>query len=40
VAQGAEVVDLDGPLLLSADIENGFEFENNSMLPFQQKLWG
>ncbi len=40
VAQGAEVVDLDGPLLLSEDIENGFEFENNSMLPFQQKLWG
>lgn len=40
VAQGAEVVDLDGPLLLSADIENGFEFENNSMLPFKQKLWG
>ncbi|MBD0786258.1 L-Ala-D/L-Glu epimerase [Vibrio sp. Y2-5] len=40
VAQGAEVVDLDGPLLLSEDIENGFEFENNSMMPFQQKLWG
>lgn len=40
VAQGAEVVDLDGPLLLSEDIENGFEFDNNSMLPFQHKLWG
>lgn len=40
VAQGAEVVDLDGPLLLSEDIENGFEFENNSMLPFHSELWG
>ncbi|MCY9876466.1 dipeptide epimerase [Vibrio natriegens] len=40
VAQGAEVVDLDGPLLLSEDIEHGFEFENNSMLPFDRKLWG
>lgn len=40
VAQGAEVVDLDGPLLLSEDIEHGFEFENNSMLPFHSQLWG
>ncbi len=40
VAQGAEVVDLDGPLLLSEDIEHGFEFENNSMLPFRSELWG
>ncbi len=40
VAQGAEVVDLDGPLLLSEDIEHGFEFENNSMLPFHKLLWG
>ncbi len=39
-AQGAEVVDLDGPLLLSRDIENGFEFEQNGMLPFSAKLWG
>ncbi|WP_423841022.1 dipeptide epimerase [Vibrio mytili] len=40
VAQGAEVVDLDGPLLLSDDIEHGFEFDNNSMLPFRSELWG
>jgi L-Ala-D/L-Glu epimerase len=40
VAQGVDVVDLDGPLLLSRDIENGFEFENNEMLPFSSKLWG
>lgn len=40
VAQGAEVVDLDGPLLLKQDIEHGFEFENNQMLPFGPELWG
>ncbi len=40
VAQGAKVVDLDGPLLLSQDIDHGFEFENNSMLPFCSELWG
>ncbi len=40
VAQGAAVVDLDGPLLLSEDIENGFEFKNNAMLPFRSELWG
>ncbi len=40
VAQGTAVVDLDGPLLLSEDIENGFEFKNNAMLPFRSELWG
>ncbi|WED24513.1 dipeptide epimerase [Vibrio sp. JC009] len=40
VAQGAQVVDLDGPLLLSEDIANGFEFEQNKMLPFKKELWG
>lgn len=40
VAQGVEVVDLDGPLLLAKDIENGFEFDKNTMLPFSTKLWG
>jgi hypothetical protein len=39
-AQGAEVVDLDGPLLLARDIEHGFEFEKNLMMPFDQRLWG
>jgi hypothetical protein len=39
-AQGADVVDLDGPLLLAKDIENGFEFAQNAMLPFSTKLWG
>ncbi|MDB1125404.1 N-acetyl-D-Glu racemase DgcA [Vibrio algarum] len=40
VAQGADIIDLDGPLLLSDDIQYGFEFENNHMLPFSSKLWG
>ncbi|RQW62026.1 N-acetyl-D-Glu racemase DgcA [Vibrio viridaestus] len=40
VAQGVEVVDLDGPLLLAKDIEPGFEFENNLMMPFDRRLWG
>ena len=39
-AQGVEVVDLDGPLLLAHDIEHGFEFEENTMMPFSSKLWG
>ncbi|WP_432455082.1 N-acetyl-D-Glu racemase DgcA [Agarivorans sp. QJM3NY_29] len=40
IAQGCEIVDLDGPLLLSEDIEHGFEFNNNEMLPFTAQLWG
>lgn len=40
VAQGVDIVDLDGPLLLSEDIEHGFEFKNNHMQPFSTKLWG
>ncbi|PWI33367.1 L-Ala-D/L-Glu epimerase [Vibrio albus] len=40
VAQGAEIVDLDGPLLLETDIDNGFEFSMNEMQPFSAGLWG
>jgi L-alanine-DL-glutamate epimerase-like enolase superfamily enzyme len=40
VAQGAEIVDLDGPLLLQTDIDNGFEFIANKMQPFSARLWG
>jgi len=40
VAQGAELVDLDGPLLLSHDIDHGFEFKENLMMPCNQILWG
>ncbi|MGO1298110.1 MAG: N-acetyl-D-Glu racemase DgcA [Vibrio sp.] len=39
-AQQVAVVDLDGPLLLSQDIEHGFTFEENAMMPFTTKLWG
>ncbi|GAL11007.1 muconate cycloisomerase [Vibrio astriarenae] len=40
IAQGVEIVDLDGPLLLSQDIDDGFVFTDNQMLPFTSKLWG
>lgn len=40
VAQGAEIVDLDGPLLLDKDIEHGFAFTQNQMMPFSPELWG
>ncbi|MDV7103778.1 N-acetyl-D-Glu racemase DgcA [Vibrio sp. TH_r3] len=40
VAQGVDIVDLDGPLLLSEDIEHGFTFEDSFMLPFSTELWG
>jgi L-alanine-DL-glutamate epimerase-like enolase superfamily enzyme len=40
VAQGASIVDLDGPLLLSEDSEDGFEYELSNMLPCSSALWG
>lgn len=40
VAQGAQVVDLDGPLLLAQDCAPGFEFEGSLMQVFTPKLWG
>lgn len=40
VAQDAHIVDLDGPLLLSDDIEHGFKFSQQHMLPFSSRLWG
>lgn len=40
VAQGAAIVDLDGPLLLKNDREDGFEFSEQKMQPFQSTLWG
>lgn len=39
-AQNAIVVDLDGPLLLAQDIEQGIEFTDDAMLPFTPALWG
>ncbi|MFT6132747.1 MAG: L-alanine-DL-glutamate epimerase-like enolase superfamily enzyme [Shewanella sp.] len=36
----AKFVDLDGPLLISADRDNGFEFNQGLMQPLSGKLWG
>lgn len=40
VAQGAKVVDLDGPLLLARDRESGIEYTDTEMLAPQAALWG
>lgn len=36
----ADVIDLDGPLLLSKDIENGIEYEPPFIKAPNRKLWG
>lgn len=40
VAQGAEVVDLDGPLLLQRDRENGLHYDGSIIAPPTAALWG
>lgn len=40
VAQGAAFVDLDGPLLLSQDRENGLIYEQSRIIPATPALWG
>ncbi len=40
IAQGAEFVDLDGPLLLAKDRAHGISFEGSLMLPAERELWG
>jgi len=40
VAQGAEFVDLDGPLLLAADRAPGLRYEGSLVHPPQPGLWG
>jgi L-Ala-D/L-Glu epimerase len=40
VAQGAEVVDLDGPLLLTRDREPGLVIEGSMIAPPSSDLWG
>ena len=40
LAQGADVVDLDGPLLLAGDREPGIAYEGSRMLPPPASLWG
>lgn len=40
VAQGAKVVDLDGPLLLAGDREPRLEFDGSIIRPCPRDLWG
>ena len=40
VAQGAKIVDLDGPLLLAEDRENALTFDAAGVHPPVAKLWG
>ena len=36
----ADAVDLDGPLWLADDIENGLRYEDGKVFPPSQALWG
>jgi L-alanine-DL-glutamate epimerase-like enolase superfamily enzyme len=40
VAQGARVVDLDGPLLLAKDRPDGLRYEDSTLYPADVGLWG
>lgn len=40
LAQGAEVVDLDGPLLLAKDQPHGLVYEGSTLHPPEAALWG
>lgn len=40
VAQGADVVDLDGPLLLARDRDAGLRYEGSTVHPADPALWG
>jgi len=40
VAQGCEIVDLDGPLLLAKDRENPLQFDEKGIHPSSPELWG
>jgi L-alanine-DL-glutamate epimerase-like enolase superfamily enzyme len=40
VAQGAMITDLDGPLLLAEDRENGLRFDERGVHPPDAALWG
>jgi len=40
VAQGADIVDLDGPLLLADDCQHGLIYENSVIQPGSAELWG
>jgi len=40
LAQGAAIVDLDGPLLLESDRRPGLRFERSLVFPPPPELWG
>jgi L-alanine-DL-glutamate epimerase-like enolase superfamily enzyme len=40
VAQGAEIVDLDGPLHLASDRVPGLRYEGSTICPPDANLWG
>jgi L-alanine-DL-glutamate epimerase-like enolase superfamily enzyme len=40
LAQRARVVDLDGPLLLARDRENGLRYDGSRVHPPTPALWG
>ncbi len=40
VAQGVEIVDLDGPLLLAADRDNPLKYDADGVHPPTPELWG
>jgi hypothetical protein len=40
LAQGADYVDLDGPLLLERDREHGLAYEAGMVFPPSPALWG
>ena len=40
VAQGARVVDLDGPLLLAKDRPHGLRYAGSTLHPADPALWG
>jgi L-alanine-DL-glutamate epimerase-like enolase superfamily enzyme len=40
VAQGSQIVDLDGPLLLASDRPNGLHYDGSTVSPPDPALWG
>ncbi|NGX98636.1 MAG: dipeptide epimerase [Candidatus Afipia apatlaquensis] len=40
IAQGARVVDLDGPLLLARDRDDGLRYDGSTVYPPGAELWG
>jgi L-alanine-DL-glutamate epimerase-like enolase superfamily enzyme len=40
IAQGARVIDLDGPLLLGKDRDDGLRYDGSTVYPPSASLWG